>query len=244
MNYLTKTSLLLVTLFLGNMTSQAGENQTPMKELKVKKITTDVVKANDVPAMMNEANVSFQAIDVANWSTFPYRPEVSFRIAYTDHAVLLHYKVKEKSVRARYGRDDDPVYTDSCVEFFIQPAGDDIYYNFECNCVGTLLIGAGAPGNRVRATAETAAGVDRWASLGRTPFEEQMGEKEWEVALVIPYTTFFQHQITALDGVTARANFYKCGDELATPHFLSWNPIDAAKPNFHLPEFFGTLRFQ
>ena len=40
------------------------------------------------------------------------------------------------------------------------------------------------------------------------------------------------------------ANFYKCGDKLQTPHFLSWNPIDLEKPNFHCPEFFGMLRFK
>lgn len=244
MNYLTKTGFIFIMLFWGVMTSRAGENQTPMKELKVKKITTGVVKAGDVPAMMNAAQVSFQPIDVVNWDTFSYRPEVSFRIAYTDQAILLHYKVKEKSVRGHYGSDDDPVYTDSCVEFFIQPADDGIYYNVECNCVGTLLIGGGAPGNRDRVTGDITAGVDRWCSLGRTPFDERMGEEEWEVALVVPFSTFFKHQITSLDGVTARANFYKCGDELTTPHFLSWNPIHYEKPNFHLPEFFGTLLFE
>lgn len=40
------------------------------------------------------------------------------------------------------------------------------------------------------------------------------------------------------------ANFYKCGDKLQTPHFLSWNPINLEKPNFHCPEFFGTLNFE
>ena len=25
--------------------------------------------------------------------------------------------------------------------------------------------------------------------------------------------------------MSIRANFYKCGDELQKPHFLSWNPI-------------------
>ncbi|WP_407933754.1 carbohydrate-binding family 9-like protein, partial [Bacteroides cellulosilyticus] len=34
-------------------------------------------------------------------------------------------------------------WEDACVEFFSIPAGDGIYYNVECNCVGTLLIGAG-----------------------------------------------------------------------------------------------------
>ena len=41
-----------------------------------------------------------------------------------------------------------------------------------------------------------------------------------------------------------KANFYKCGDELQTPHFLSWNPIKIENPDFHRPDFFGTLEFE
>ena len=38
-----------------------------------------------------------------------------------------------------------------------------------------------------------------------------------------------------------RANFYKCGDKTAHPHYLSWSPIHTEKPDFHRPEFFGEL---
>ena len=86
--------------------------------------------------------------------------------------------------------------------------------------------------------------VQRWSSLGQEDFEERIGDCSWEVALVIPYSAFFMHNITSLDGKAIRANFYKCGDKLQTPHFLSWNPIDLEKPNFHCPEFFGMLRFK
>ena len=51
------------------------------------------------------------------------------------------------------------------------------------------------------------------------------------------------HGATLLDGRTMRANFYKCGDLLPRPHFLSWNAISLPRPDFHCPEFFGTLRF-
>lgn len=47
-----------------------------------------------------------------------------------------------------------------------------------------------------------------------------------------------------MDGQTIKANFYKCGDELQTPHFLSWNPINIEKPDFHRPDFFGSLEFE
>lgn len=36
-------------------------------------------------------------------------------------------------------------------------------------------------------------------------------------------------------------NFYKGADGSATPHYVSWNPIQTANPDFHCPEYFGTL---
>lgn len=243
MIHLTKTGLLFITFFWGSISSVAGANPNEMKELKVKKISIGSVAADAVSALLSSENVAFEPLDVVNWADYPYRPEVSFRIAYTDNAILLHYKVKENSVRARYGQANEPVYKDSCVEFFITPAGDGVYYNLECNCIGTILLGGGKPGNREHATPSVIASIDRWASLGRVPFEERIGETEWEVALVIPFGAFFKHNISSPDGKSIRANFYKCGDDLSVPHFLSWNPIPVEKPNFHLPEYFGELIF-
>ena len=106
-------------------------------------------------------------------------------------------------------------------------------------------MGAGAQrNNREHAPAEVTARIQRWSSLGRTPFEERMEDTSWEVALVIPYSVFFKHQLDSLDGKTIKANFYKCGDELRTPHFLSWNPINIEKPDFHRPDFFGMLEME
>ena len=42
---------------------------------------------------------------------------------------------------------------------------------------------------------------------------------------------------------TLRANLYKCGDKLCSPHFLSWSKVELEKPNFHSPQFFGELTF-
>lgn len=170
---------------------------------------------------------------------------MNFRIAHTQNSILLHFKVKEESVRAKYGKDNGSVWTDSCVEFFSIPAGDGIYYNIECNCIGTILVGAGpVRNNREHAPKEVTALVQRWSSLGNQPFAERIGETDWEVVLIIPYSVFFKHQIDSLDGKEIKANFYKCGDELQTPHFLSWNPIQIEQPDFHRPDFFGTLEFE
>lgn len=225
--------------------SAANPLSKNMKELIVKKVSIANVPVASVPALLDKEKVDFQPINTVNWAEYPYCPDVEFRIAHTEDAILLHYKVKEASVRAVAGKDNGPVWEDACVEFFSVPAGDGVYYNVECNCVGRLLIGAGAGrDNRRHAPQEVLDKVQRWSSLGSEDFEERVGECSWEVALVIPYSAFFLHDIRSLDGKTVRANFYKCGDKLQTPHFLSWNPIGLPSPNFHCPEYFGTLKME
>lgn len=215
------------------------------KNMKVKKIHENPQNVQEIPALLDKANVAFQPINVVNWPSYPYKPEAAFRMGHTGDAILLHYRVMEDSVRARYGEDNGNVWTDSCVEFFSIPAGDGIYYNLECSCIGTVLLAAGPErNNREYAPQEVTSRVRRWSSLGRQPFEERVGECSWELALWVPCSVFFKHDVRTLDGVTVKANFYKCGDELQKPHFLSWNPILIEKPDFHRPDFFGTLEIE
>jgi hypothetical protein len=216
-----------------------------MKNLVIKKIETGAVEASAVPALFDAQGIEWNAIACVNWAEFPYQPEVKFRVAHIGNAILLHYQVTEASVRAVALADDGRVWEDACVEFFLSPEGNDFYYNFECNCATKLLLHGGpAGGERPTASEEVLKSVKRWSSLGTEPFEERVGECTWEVALVIPASAIFRHEIETFNGKTMRANFYKCGDKLQTPHFLSWAPIELPKPKFHCPEFFGELVFE
>ena len=216
-----------------------------MKELLIKLIVASAVDASAVPALMDAQNIEWNSIDCVNWKEYPYQPSVKFRAAHIGNAILLHYQVTEASVRAVALADDGRVWEDACVEFFLSPEGNDFYYNFECNCATKLLLHGGpAGGERPTASEEVLKSVKRWSSLGTEPFEERVGECTWEVALVIPASAIFRHEIDSLNGKTMRANFYKCGDKLQTPHYLSWSPIDLPKPKFHCPEFFGEVVFE
>ena len=213
-----------------------------MKSLVIKKIEAKAVEAAAVPALMDAAGIEFNPIACVNWKEYPYQPDVKFRAAHTGDAILLHYQVTESSVRAVATADDGRVWEDACVEFFLSPESNDFYYNFECNCAAKLLLHGGpAGGERPGAAEDVLKSVKRWASLGTEPFEERVGECSWEVALVIPASAIFRHEIADLNGKAMRANFYKCGDLLQTPHFLSWSPIDLPQPKFHCPEFFGEI---
>ena len=189
----------------------------------------------------------FENVDVANWpDANAQTPDAKFRIAHTGSAFVVNFLCTENSVAATANDMGWNVWEDACMEFFSQPVADDgIYYNVECNCTGTVLLNGGKPGTeRAHASRETTMSIERWSSLGRKPFAERVGTCTWQVVLVIPAECYFHHQITDLSGMTIRANFYKCGDKLQQPHFLSWNPISTPRPNFHVPQFFGTLELE
>jgi hypothetical protein len=230
-------------VIISNKEQLKSENK--MKTITIKKIEQNNISANQVAALLDNIKIPFHTIASLNWNEYPYQPEVTFRIAHDGTSIFLNYHIKEKSIRALYTKDNGMVWTDSCVEFFLLPAGKKEYYNIESNCIGTLFFGIEKDGNyRDPALPEFLNQIQRWSSLGNQPFEERIGDVEWELSLIIPITAFFKGDIKKLSGQITKGNFYKCGDDLVNPHFLSWNPINTEKPNFHLPEFFGSLVFE
>ena len=233
--------IIMTTASVNATTNQYG------KVLQVKKISIADVALQDVPALLDSLGIAFENVDVANWpDANAQTPDAKFRIAHTGNAFVVNFLCTENSVAATANDMGWNVWEDACMEFFSQPVADDgIYYNVECNCTGTVLLNGGKPGTeRAHASRETTMSIERWSSLGREPFAERVGTCTWQVVLVIPAECYFHHQITDLSGMTIRANFYKCGDKLQQPHFLSWNPISTPRPNFHVPQFFGTLELE
>jgi hypothetical protein len=184
------------------------------------------------------------AIDVINWKDYSYKPEVRFNIAYAGQEILLKYYVSEDYFRAGKTETNENVYEDSCVEFFVSPADDGIYYNFEFNAIGTCLLGSGTGRHdSKRAPSAIIGGIRRLCSEGSKPVKETKGPVKWTITIAIPLSLFFHHKIEGLKGRTFRANFYKCGDALPVPHFITWNPIGTPQPDYHQPGYFGILRF-
>lgn len=214
-----------------------------MKQLLIQKIDWNLPKAEEISLQFDKAEIPFHRIDTVNWKTFSYCPMVTFRIAHNSEAILLNYQVNESDIKAVCNQDNGKVWEDSCVEFFVS-FSEDSYYNIECNCIGKLLIGKGSGRgeSRIRLPESLLKQVDRHSNLGDLPLENRSGD--WELSLVIPKEIFYPDITKSFDNLKAKGNFYKCGNCLHTPHFLSWNPIQSDTPNFHLPAFFGKLRFE
>lgn len=216
-----------------------------MQQLLVTKLPVRPLRARQVPDAFDQYDIPFNALNHANWSdAYPYKPSVKFRMAYADDRLMLHYVVAEDTVAAVAADDGGRVWEDSCCEFFVQPFDDGIYYNFECNAAEKLYIGCGpSREGRVHPAAIHYHSIKRWSTFGRAPFSEMEGKTTWQLALIIPLDALFRHHIRQPRGMTMRANFYKCGDKLRNPHFLSWNPVDSDHPDFHRPASFGKIIF-
>lgn len=179
------------------------------------------------------------AIANAPWADFSYKPDCAFTIAHHQDCIFLKFFIIESDVLARFTQPNDLVYKDSCVEFFIAFNGEKEYYNLEFNSIGTCYLGYGLE-KEGRETADVAL-IQMIKS--ETVLYRESGQADWELTLIIPNVVFYHHQGINLASIKGKANFYKCGDELPVPHYLSWNNIESAQPNFHLSDFFGEISF-
>lgn len=184
-----------------------------------------------------------QLINVAPWPAFNYQPHAAFSIAHNGSHIFLKYYVKEKSIAAVNRQTNGPVYKDSCVEFFIAFDGDENYYNVEFNCAGTGHIGFGNRKDDRQAIPVKLVEKIRYQTSLRTGSDFEDNLIHWELSLILPVDIFYHHRMDSLKNKPCRVNFYKCGDELPQPHYLTWSAISSDAPNFHLPEFFGSARF-
>lgn len=216
-----------------------------------------VTKRIKVPYIAELEKMSLSSLDLAmeekgfkvavaenNWQKdFPYSPCCSAVIARSDSHMVVLFHIRGLDLRGTALEDNGPTFQDSCCEFFITDPFDGTYYNFEINCIGTVNAAKRTSRtNRDKLDASTLTRIIRLHSIEREIMEKSGAIETWSVALLIPF------DIIGIDPehlpVSLRGNLYKCGDKTAHPHYLSWNPIQTSKPDFHRPEYFGELIFQ
>lgn len=182
-------------------------------------------------------------IDIAPWKEYANKPEVSFKIAHDGAHIFIKYDVTESEVLARYKHINDPVYKDSCVEFFIGFDDDKDYYNVEFNRLGTCLGRFGPEReNRAEIPEDVLKTIKYERTLKQKPDADDMAIN-WTLTVAVPVGVFCFHRFNTFQHLNSKMNFFKCGDDLSEPHYLAWNNIISKEPDFHLPEFFGKVEF-
>src|ERR1700712_4564749 len=162
-------------------------------------------------------------IDIEPWPDYPEYfdvPKVWFNIAHTGDHLFIKYDVTEHEVLARYKQINDPVYKDSCVEFFIAFDDDKGYYNIEFNRLGTCLGRFGTDRED-----RTPLPVDILKTIKYERALKQIKNNNepainWTLTVAVPVTVFCFHEIDSLQHKKTRMNFFKCGDDLSQPHYL------------------------
>ena len=187
--------------------------------------------------------------DKADWNTIPVMPidkvlwtedsgvRAEGQLCYDDDNLYVHMHADERDIRAENTEPLSPVYQDSCLEFFFKLKDSNNYFNFEINPNGCLCLQFGPDRNdRIDIVRRDAAEYFD-IKTART-------DKGWEVYYRIPLR-FMQlfYPDYSFEG-DLLANMYKCGDKTVRKHYLSWSLIDLENPDFHCPEFFGTISFE
>lgn len=181
-----------------------------------------------------------------------HRPLTQFKLLWDDEYLHGIFRVEDRYVKAVHTAFNSHVCRDSCVEFFVAPAGGKGYCNLEFNCCGVLLATHIEDETR---TPQGFASYRRWsedegrqveisASLTGPIMEEITTACLWTLAFRLPLKLLLSctGAPPPVEGTSWRANFYKCGDQTSHPHWGAWSPVN--KLNFHLPDCFGTLVFR
>lgn len=188
------------------------------------KTISDIEELIEVPSI---------SIDHYQWSK-EYRPEAHAQMAYLDsYGLIIRLVAYEKNPLRRYKVENDPVYKDSALEFFVSfPPYKNRYMNFEVNALGTLLSGFGYDGQKRPLSEITKYKVE---------IKTEILENYWTVLMKIPLELISDvFKITSLkSGDDFKCNFYKISEDKSIEHYASWSEITSDLPNFHLIDFFG-----
>lgn len=200
--------------------------------------------------MANKTYTITRALSPIDWGKAPVAPidnqlwgtdvaiSAQAQVCYDDKALYVHLKATEKNIRAEEEGPTAMPNWDSCLEFFFSPKqGDSRYFNIEFNANCVVNIGFGF--NRYQHIRILRNGQQFNARSNRT-------DDGWEIFYEVPYSLIqvFFPDFTPVSGQTMQANFYKCGDKTEEEHYICWNPVTCENPDFHRPEYFGTLVFE
>lgn len=175
-------------------------------------------------------------ISCNNWN-YRYIPKTTAQLTYkSDVGIIIKLICYENNPFTRYTENYDPIYTDSCMEAFINlfPNKSKDYINIEVNSNGAYIFSFGPGRGICRTHFEPNLGISPTVKTAKT-------DNSWIADIIIGNNAieavYGKFEINS--GHSFTGNFYKCGEDGDNPHFLSWNKITLPKPDFHCPSFFG-----
>ncbi len=249
--------LLLIVLpafFVGKTTDNPESKTAPMKVNEVPVYKVEKLKKKlQLDADWNKAQwKKIKPIHISNYmgKVSAFQPEVQAKMMYDDTNVYVIFQVKDRFVKSVVTEYNGNVSGDSCVEFFFSPDEQFPlkYFNLEINAGGTpLMFYIEKPMTELKKlTADELKQIQIAHSLPEKVNPEITEPVTWTIEYSLPLSVLrkYSNLTQPAKGVTWKANFYKTGSLTSNPNYLTWAVVDFPRPNFHLPQFFGTIQFQ
>jgi len=244
--------LFLVVVSLLIVGCSTAKNETGGKMYKKYQVLKTVKPAKLDGNWAGGVWADVKAINVNNYmgKEPEHKPKTQAKVLYDDKFIYVIFRVEDNFVRAVAQNYHDNVCRDSCIEFFFTP-GTNIslgYFNIEINCGGTMLLHyQPAPNTNITPISDSDCDkVEIFHTEPKIVEPEKQKPTTWVIEYRLPIDILEKYcSVTRpAPGVIWRANFYKCADKTSHPHWLTWSVVDYPEPNFHLPQFFGTLEFK
>ncbi|MBL7699780.1 MAG: carbohydrate-binding family 9-like protein [Chitinophagaceae bacterium] len=179
-----------------------------------------------------------------------FEPVVEAKMMYDDNNVYVIFRVQDKFVQSTIQEYNGAVSENSCVEFFFSPDSSHPlkYFNLEINAGGTpLIFYVSKPWNEfVKLESDDISKIEIAHSLPKKVDPEITQPITWFIEARVPFDMLKKYSGLSKPGpgVKWKGNFYKTGSKTSNPNYMTWSFVDHPKPNFHLPQYFGTLKFQ
>ncbi len=172
----------------------------------------------------------------SNWNS-EAEYNTSFKMCFKRNSgIYVRMKTDEVNLRAVCTKRDEPVWQDSCMEFFICALeGREEYINFEMNSNGAYLSEFGK-GKTDRVFLKTLTETEPEVTA-------RVDSDGWSVDLFVPCKLISEAYGTEFSakGCSIKGNFYKCGDETQKLHYGSFTQMTTLPPGFHNHECFAVI---
>jgi len=158
------------------------------------------------------------------------------RLLWNDELLFVGFQCRYRSLTvfpdASPNRRRNQLWERDVAEIFLQPDrfGQKYYREFEISPNGRWLDLDISP-----------KGLTHINSGMRSRTNIYARRRIWTAELAIPFgalTTRFD------PGASWRVNFFRCEGSEPERFYSAWQPTETERPNFHVPEKFGILRFQ
>lgn len=203
------------------------ENTTPIQ------FSSDF-DASKLPAAFAELNDA-EVAEFPWLAQYPDRFETHFRMGYNSENLFVLMYAVESPVQSKENEFGGCQCRDSCMEFFVKPfpERDDRYLNIEINPLAVPHVGLGESRRDRHVYKNAIPGMTINSVIGDNGV--------WAICYNVPAS--FVKEIYGdfpKTGDMLSANFYKCSEDIH-PHFGVWSSVEAPRPDFHRPEYFGDI---